>query len=67
MQQCMGGGNRQNYLLFLRGVLFEQRGYFRRATGVTFFLEGCFSSRGGTSDMQRDLFLSGGTFDVQQG
>ena len=34
-------------------MLCEQRGYFRRATGVTFFERGCFASRGGTFDMQR--------------
>ena len=31
---------------FLRGVLFEQRGYFRRATGVTFFERGAFRAEG---------------------
>ena len=66
-------------------MLFEQRGYFRRATGVTFFLRGgafraegvlptcnvvffergCFSSRGGTSDVQHGLFLRGGAFPAE--
>ena len=48
-------------------MLFEQRGYFRRATGVTFFEKGCFSSRGGTFDVQRGLtfFLRGGALRAE--
>ena len=53
--KLMGGGNRQNYLsFFLRGGAFRAEGVLSTCNRGDFFFErGCFSSRGGTFDVQQ--------------